>query len=175
MRPHPGEVLHFSEDPTITHFTPHVAPTSAHPEPYVWAVDTENAPSYWFPRACPRAMGWVVPTTTDEDRVRILGPGAKRVHVIEYGWLPALMAVTLYAYRLPADQFGWLGEAALVATTDVEPLGPAEPVGDLLSVHERAGIQLRLVDNLHPWFDEVIASTVQFSGIRLRNAKPRRQ
>jgi hypothetical protein len=27
MRPAPGEVLHFSEDPTITRFEPHVAAT----------------------------------------------------------------------------------------------------------------------------------------------------
>ena len=27
MRPEPGQVLHFSEDPTITRFVPHVAAT----------------------------------------------------------------------------------------------------------------------------------------------------
>ncbi len=28
MKPEPGQVLHFSEDPTITEFVPHVAPTT---------------------------------------------------------------------------------------------------------------------------------------------------
>lgn len=34
-----------------------------------------------------------------------------------------------------------------------------------------AGIELRLVSSLWPWWDAVIASTVGFSGIRLRNAR----
>jgi hypothetical protein len=52
-------------------------------------------------------------------------------------------------------------------------LGPAEPVGDLLALHEAAGIQLRLVANLWAVMDEIGASTLRFSGIRLRHAKPR--
>ena len=45
MIPAPGELLHFSEDPTITRFEPHVAATAQQPEAYVWAVDVRNAPS----------------------------------------------------------------------------------------------------------------------------------
>ena len=65
MRPEPGQVLHFSEDPTITRFVPHVAATARQPEAYVWAVDSDHAPSYWFPRQCPRAMAWVRPETAN--------------------------------------------------------------------------------------------------------------
>ena len=72
MRPHPGTVLHFSEDPTIVEFLPHVAATSSDPEPVVWAVDADRAPDFWFPRACPRALAWATSTTTDEDRRTIL-------------------------------------------------------------------------------------------------------
>src|SRR5438045_2493746 len=97
MRPAPGEVLHFSEDPTITRFLPHVAATAQQPEPYVWAVDAESAPSYWFPRQCPRAMAWVAESTIDEDRIRIIGPGGgERVHAIEYPWLRAMQTTVLY-------------------------------------------------------------------------------
>lgn len=177
MRPAPGEVFHFSEDPTIERFVPHVAPTSRETEPYVWAVDAPRCPDYWFPRDCPRGMAWVVPTTTNADRERILGAGCgTRVHAIEYGWLPALRSARLYAYRLPAAPFRYLSPTethAMVATEPVLPLGPAEPVGDLLALHEAAGIQLRLLPSLWPWWDEVIRSTVGFSGIRLRNARPR--
>jgi hypothetical protein len=177
MRPEPGQVLHFSEDPTITRFVPHVAPSSALPDRYVWAVDADQAPSYWFPRQCPRAMAWSVASTTAADRDRIIGPGCgERVHAIEYGWLDPVRSVQLYAYRLPAAAFQPVGEPvayAMVATEPVEPLGPAEPVGDLLGLHEQAGIQLRLLDNLWRFWDAVIASTVQFSGVRLRHARPR--
>ena len=178
MRPGAGEVLHFSEDPTITRFVPHVAPTSRQPEAYVWALDHDQAPSYWFPRQCPRAMAWAVPTTTAADRDRVIGAGCgDRVHAIEYDWLDALRTVRLYAYRLPAGLFTPFGDEprphAVVAVEPVAPLGPPEPVGDLLRLHEEAGIQLRVLDNLWTFWDVVIGSTVEFSGIRLRNARPR--
>jgi hypothetical protein len=47
----PGEVLHFSEDPSITRFVPHVAVTAREPEAYVWALEAEQATSYRSPKA----------------------------------------------------------------------------------------------------------------------------
>jgi hypothetical protein len=177
MRPLPDQVLHFSEDPTITRFVPHVAATARQPEAYVWAVDHARAPGYWFPRQCPRAMAWVRDTTTDADRDRIIGVGCgDRVHAVEFGWLEEMRTAQLFAYRLPADRFRPFGSPephAHVAVEPVEPLGVAEPVGDLLRCHAEAGIQLRVLDNLWAFWDAVIASSVGFSGIRLRNAKPR--
>ena len=83
MRPAPGEVLHFSEDPTIEVLRPHVATTAGQVTPYVWAVGHDRAPDYWFPRHCPRAMAWVGPSTTPEDRDRIIGAGSgTRVHAV---------------------------------------------------------------------------------------------
>lgn len=98
------------------------------------------------------------------------------MHAVEYGWLEAIRTVRLFAYRLPADPFRPLGEPvahAVVATAPVEPLGPPEPVGDLFTLHEAAGIQLRVLPNLWPLWDVVLFSTLGFSGIRLRNARPR--
>ncbi|NEA31619.1 DUF6886 family protein [Streptomyces sp. SID13031] len=174
MRPEPGQVLHFSEDPTIRIFHPQLVPASARVDspttPYVWAVGHDRAPDYWFPRQCPRAMAWVGPGTSSEDRSRIIGDGCgTRVHAVEYGWLQAMRTVELYAYRLPAEPFQ-PAEAALVATEAVEPLGPPERVGDLLELHAEAGIQLRVLPRLHEFWDVVIGSTLEFSGIRLRNA-----
>ena len=146
-------------------------------EPYVWAVDRARAPDYWFPRECPRAMAWTTATSTVPDRERILGAGGgERVHAIEYTWLDAVRTVRLFAYRLPADRFGPIGEPvahAVVATVPVEPLGPPEPVGNLFELYEQAGIQLRVLANLWPFWDAVVDSTLGFSGIRLRNAAPR--
>ncbi|MDF5757050.1 DUF6886 family protein [Spongiactinospora sp. TRM90649] len=177
MRPEPGQVLHFSEDPTIKAFHPHVAATARQPEAYVWAVDDARSPDYWFPRQCPRALAWAGPETTEDDRLHLIGPGGgDRVHAVEYAWLDRIRDVRLYAYRLPAGPFRPFGEPvphAVVATQPVVPLGPPEPVGDLFRLHEEAGIQLRVLPALHGFWDAVIASTLRFSGIRMGNARPR--
>lgn len=174
MLPAPGEVLHFSEDPAITAFRPHRAPTAKPSVAYVWAVDGYSAPAYWFPRQCPRAMAWRTPASAEDDVERILGPGGgDREHAIEYRWLDRIRDVRLYAYRLPSAPFAPIGEPvpyAQVATTTVRPLGPPEPVLDLLALHESAGIQLRVLPALGALWEAVIASTLGFSGIRLRNA-----
>ena len=44
---------------------------------------------------------------------------------------------------------------------------------DLFALHESAGIQLRVLSNLWPLWDAVVASTLGFSGIRMRNATSR--
>jgi hypothetical protein len=99
------------------------------------------------------------------------------VHAVEYGWVDRIRTTTLYAYRFDAAPFRPFGEPyphAMVAVEPVVPLGPPEPVGDLLARHADAGIQLRVLPNLWEFFGAVAASTLGFSGIRLRNAEPRR-
>jgi hypothetical protein len=119
-------------------------------------------------------MAWPRAGTTDADRDRILGPGGgERVHAIEWSWLARLQAVRLFAYRLPAASFRPLETHAMVSEETVEPLGAAVEVGDLLALHAAAGIQLRLLTNLWPFVDAVAASTLDFSGIRLRHATDR--
>src|SRR5262245_59968364 len=53
-----GVLHHFSEDPTITRFVPHVPATNPDHRPAVWTIDTEHAPLYWFPRDFPRVTVW---------------------------------------------------------------------------------------------------------------------
>ncbi|GAA3043067.1 hypothetical protein GCM10010464_03880 [Pseudonocardia yunnanensis] len=184
MRPREGEVLHFSEDPTIAEFVPHVAATARVSVAYVWAVDAQRAPSYWFPRQCPRVMAWARDGSTSSDVARIIGPyGGSRVHAVEYGWLERMRTVRLYAYRFPAAvfrpyaepepdrQFGEPEPSAHVTEVPVRPLGPPEPVGDLFTLHEEAGIELRVLPTLWTFWEAVTASTLGFSGIRLRNAR----
>ncbi|WP_152362162.1 DUF6886 family protein [Microlunatus speluncae] len=169
-------VYHFSEDPTITRFSPHLAKTAQVKGAYVWAVPAHRACDYWFPRQCPRAMTWARPDSDPAEVQRILGPDSSRVHAIEYGWLEAIRTVELYVYRFDPAGFRPIDDTdeppAVVHEDEVIPLGPAEPVGDLFALHERAGIQLRVLPRLHEFWAAVITSTLGFSGIRLRNALP---
>ncbi|HLH99983.1 MAG TPA: hypothetical protein VKV06_04305 [Acidimicrobiales bacterium] len=172
----PFALWHFSEDPSIGHFEPHRPATNPTSPPLVWAVDTRHAPMYWFPRNCPRGCIWPVSTTTSEDRERFFGPGggADRVHVLEGRWLEQMRRCRLWAYRLPKATFRPDAGAGGYWVSD-RPVDPEPPVavGDLLDLHVAAGIEVRVVPSLAPWWRAVVASTVEFSGIRLANAVPR--
>jgi hypothetical protein len=161
-------LLHFSEDPSIARFEPHVPPTNPDLPPMVWAIDEEHSPAYWFPRDCPRITFW----SADGSPPAALGPtSARRVHAIEASWLPRMREAVLYAYRFDPAPFEPWGEADghLVSRSAVEPVS-VEPVGDLVARHAEARIELRLVPDLAPLRDAVVASGYRFSMIRLRNA-----
>jgi hypothetical protein len=55
------------------------------------------------------------------------------------------------------------------------PVAPAcvEVIDDPLSELRRRGVELRVVPNLWPLRDAVVASSLQFSIIRMRNALPK--
>lgn len=166
----PDVVLHFSEDPTIEVFHPHVPPTQPDHPPAVWAITEEMSPLYWFPRQCPRATCWYGPHTDRAHAQLVLGhTTAARVHAIEWEWLEPMRTTTLYVYELPAETFTEVGGGATSPVT-VEPLS-VEPVGDLLQRHADAGIELRIVPDVWAFHLAVVDSTLEFSGVRLRNAK----
>jgi hypothetical protein len=162
--PYRGEgahaLWHVSEDATIARFEPRGG--------RVWAIDTRHLPLYWFPRDCPRATFWAVDETADDDVDRFLGGDrTRRVHVLEPDWLDR-MREALYLYRLPDATFEpedryWISSSA------VEPLERDE-LSDLLGLHAAAGIELRIAPKLLELWERVTASTLDFSGIRLRNA-----
>ena len=168
----PHALWHVSEDPGLGRFEPHVAATAAEQEPLVWAVDTRHLPLYWFPRDCPRGTFWAHSGSDPEDVRRLLGDAA-RVHVVEEAWLPRLREVHLFAYRFPEEPFAphpdvggyWVAREPVEA---VEMVALGEPV----PLHEEAGIELRVLPSLWPLWNEVAGSTLEFSGIRLRNAEP---
>ena len=179
--PYRGEVphalWHVSEDSAITRFAPHRAETALTDELLVWAVDTRHLPLFWYPRDCPRCTFWAGPRTTEADAERFLGGRRDRaVHVIEDRWLERLRDARLFFYRMPEASFVQSSEVAgyWVSRATVDPLELVE-IDDLVGLHSAAGIVLRATPNLWPLWDEVVGSTLEFSGIRLRNALGRPQ
>ena len=164
-------VWHVSEDGAIRRFEPRANPEHDSPDALVWAIDDEHLPAYWFPRDCPRGTFWAIETTSDDDVERFLtGDRARRVHALQSDWLPRFREARLFGYRLPDGPFEPYGRAAgyFVSREAVEPLEVVE-LGDLLACHAEAGIELRIVPDLRTLWERVIGSTLEFSGIRLRN------
>jgi hypothetical protein len=169
----PFALWHFSEDPSLGGFRPHTPVTNPQAPPLVWAVDTRHAPMFWFPRDCPRGCIWPVSATTAGDRERFFGQSAaKRIHVMEAGWLDRMRDCRLYAYRLPAGPFRphevggyWIADEQVEAIEQVA-------IDDLVGRHATAGIELRITPSIWPFWRRVASSTVEYSGSRLRNSAP---
>ena len=167
----PHALWHVSENPAIALFEPHVSRTAASSEPRVWAVDTRHLPFYWFPRECPRCTFWATATTEPEDAALL--EGSPRVHLVESGWIRPMRSTRVVAYRLPHETFApdpdvggyWLSREAVVPVEVIE-------LGDLVELHARSGIDLRVVENLWPRWRRVVGSSLEYSGIRLHNALP---
>lgn len=119
--------------------------------------------------------------STSDVVERFLGhSAAKRIHAIECAWLERMRSAKVYVYRFAADKFETWEDANghYVARCDVVPLA-VEPVGDLLTRHAEAGIELRITPSLwlcpnEVWDADAIPDTgLRFSMVRLRNALPR--
>lgn len=167
-------LFHFSEDPSISRFEPRPSASFPDATPIVWAINDERQAHYWFPRDCPRIILWANRETTNVDRARFLTQsGVPKIVAVEAAWLEAIRATTLYAYHLPPATFTLHDASAgyYISTSVVTPLG-VEPVGDLLTCLTAANIEVRITPSLHPLYDAVTASTLAFSIIRFRNARP---
>lgn len=162
---------HISEDGAIARFEPRADPSHDSPEALVWAIDDDHVPAYWFPRDCPRGTWWATESTSDADVELFLGGDRSlHVHALQADWFDVFRRGRVFAYRLPPDTFERYERAAgyWVSREAIEPL-EVQVLDDLTERHAAAGIELRIVPRLMPLWERVVASTLEFSGIRLRN------
>ncbi len=102
------------------------------------------------------------------------GVSARVVVAIEARWLPVVQRTHLYRYDLPAETFKVYdaGAGYYVSRETVVPQG-VTPITDVLTELTRLDVELRVMPSLWSLRDAVVASTLQFSIIRMRNAAPR--
>src|SRR5262249_45846290 len=130
--------------------------------------------NYLLPRDCPRVTYYAGPQTSAADVERFLGD-AKAVVAIEDAWSDRVRSCRLYCYQLPAAPFTCFDECAgyFVSRAPVTPIG-AHVINDPLAEPRERGVDVRFLPYLWPLRDSVVASTLLFSMIRMRNAAPRR-
>jgi ribosomal-protein-alanine N-acetyltransferase len=126
----------------------------------VWAIDEAHLAHYLVPRDCPRVCR--------------PGPDGPVVH-IEAGWAHRLDDVPLHVHRLAPEGFAVL-DAGAGYWTKAGPAAVAsvETIPDCRAALAARGAELRVVDDLWPLVDEVVAAGGEFSCIRMREARPRR-
>lgn len=164
-------LYHLSEQCGISRFEPR--PSRHMGEPVVWAVDEARLRNYLVPRDCPRVTFYAGPETTPEEVVCFLG-GSPAVVAVESAWLGRLRSCHLYCYHLPGETFECIDECAgyYVSRQAVVP-ARVEVFDDLLAALLGRGVELRFLPDLWALRDAVVGSTLQFSIIRMQNARPR--
>ena len=164
-------LFHVSEESGIERFEPR--PSEYASQPVVWAIDAEHLRNYLVPRDCPRVTFYAGSEATEADVERFLG-SSPAVVAVESGWSERLRSCLLYCYHLPTETFECIDECAgyFVSRVAVVPARVEvfdDPIAELL----RRGVELRFMPSLWSLRDAVVASSLQFSLIRMRNALPR--
>lgn len=172
-------LFHASEEPDIRVFEPRPVPSpgTGVQGNAVWSVDEAHLPNYLLPRDCPRVTYAASAQTSDEDKKRFLmGTQAARVIALESGWFARVESCQLYLYEFPADSFELVdaGAGYYISRKAVKPMSVVK-MKDLVSELLSRNIEVRLLPDLWALRDQVIASTLEFSVIRFRNALPRPQ
>jgi hypothetical protein len=161
-------LFHLSEAGGIERFDPRPSDyTSYH---VVWAISADRMCNYLLPRDCPRVTYYAGPKTTTEDIDRFLGKSQKVV-AVENAWLGRIRSCHLFCYHLAPETFQCLDECAgyFVSRVSVVP-EQVEVFDDLIAEFQKRGVELRFMEELWDLRDAVVASTLQFSMIRMRNA-----
>ena len=161
-------LFHVSEEEGIERFEPRWSESAS--QNVVWAIDADHLRNYLLPRECPRVTYYAGPQTVNADVEQFLGK-SDAVVAIESGWFERLRSCRLFCYHLPPDTFECIDECAgyFVSTVPVVP-ARVEVLDDLILELLKRGVELRFVPNLWPLRDAVVASTLQFSMIRMHNA-----
>ena len=168
----PTLLFHISDDPGISRFEPRY--NARLDESLVWAIDDVHLHTYFVPRQCPRVTFYARPDSAPEDVERLMGgTSAKFVVALESRWMPELLAARLYRYDLSPEPFEMLdaGAGYYVSREPVTPLSMT-PIPDLLAALLARDVELRVMPSLWKLREQVIASTLQFSIHRMRNAAP---
>jgi hypothetical protein len=166
------KVYHYSEDGSIRRFAPHVPPTNPSHPPAVWTIDAAHSPLYWFPRNCPRISVWATSAAQQELLTATFNTEASRICAAESHWLTRVRDASIYRYSFEAKPFApWTEADGQYITGDVVYPDSVDVLDDLLALHADAEVELRFTPRLGVLMDEMLASGLPFSFVRIRDAR----
>ena len=167
-------LFHVSEEPGIEKFIPRV--------PYrqdvdqskglVWSLEEAPVPHWLTPRDCPRVGYRAVPGTTREDIAKFFASSARHGVAIEHDWHKKMAETTLYLYEFDPANFYWDEQAGFFVSDKTEiPIGVTK-YDCLFEELARRNIEIRIMNNLWAFSEEVMQSTLKWSRCRMKNATP---
>lgn len=170
-----NRLFHISEEPGIQLFEPRPSPSRFEriKGDVVFAISDELLHNYLLPRDCPRVTWYTGAQTTSADKERFLGnSAASHIVVVESGWYQRIKETTLYCYEFPSNNFTLIDECAgyYISYHPVVPIS-IKSISDTMAELLNRNIEFRFAPSLIQLADAVSKSTLNFSLIRMRNAK----
>jgi hypothetical protein len=166
-----GRLYHFSEDGSIERFTPRPAPSNPGGLPGIRVVDAVHAPSYWFPRRCPRVFVWADNADQQRSVNQVFGTDAARLCAVESSWLDQIREATVYCYEFDPGPFVSDDMPGHYVAPQEVPVVRRGVLGDVLALMASSDVELRITPRLGPLTDLVLRSGVQFRFMNLRGAR----
>ena len=100
------------------------------------------------------------------------GTEADRICAAETGWLDRVRSAGLYRYEFDAAAFApWSAADGQYVASEPVWAQRVTYLDDLLALHSAADIELRFTPRLGALVDQVLASGLPFSVVRIRNAR----
>lgn len=167
-------IFHISEEGNIGLFRPRPSPSKFEglTDDVVFGIGEALLHNYLLPRDCPRVTYYAVASTTQQDRDFFLHSGAQYVIAIESKWVPIIQRTLLFCYEFEKGNFSVLDECAgyYISRKEERPIDVREIPDIFDELFRRQNIEVRILANLQPIAKKVVASSLNFSLIRMRNA-----
>ncbi|MDP9080721.1 MAG: hypothetical protein M3O71_25170 [Bacteroidota bacterium] len=168
-------LFHVSEEPGIQEFIPRPSPSFIEgiKGDVVFAIAENLLHNYLLPRDCPRVTYYESSATTPADKEKFMGStGAGNIIIVESGWHEAIRSATLFCYEFPPEDFLLIDECAgyCISYQPVKPVN-VRKIADIVPELLARNVELRFTPSLIEIAEEVSASSLNFSIIRMRNAK----
>lgn len=169
------KLFHISEEPDIKVFRPRPSPQvyDSIKGDVVFAISEELLHNYLLPRDCPRVTYYRGTETSEEDVKKFFGNSkANYIVNIEEDRKERIENAVLYKYEMPLENFILLDKIAGYYITYKEVIPQSmEIVKDLYKELDKRKVELRFNHDLYKIAKNVKKSSLNFSIIRLRNAK----
>lgn len=165
------KLFHVSENPCIEKFIPRYS--ARIDKSIVWAISEPKLVNYLLPRDCPRICFSTGDRSLPSDCHRLLG-SSEQVIAIESNWYERAIETSLYLYEMPCETFTLFDSIAGYYVSQLEVVPTRlnvikQPVKEIVS----RNVELRILPTLWQLHDDVVNSTLNFSVIRMKHARPR--
>jgi len=169
------KIYHVSEETGIELFTPRPSPQAYDKitRNVVFAVSDEMLHNYLLPRECPRVTYFAKEDSMQSDIDEFIGSSTKKYFInIEEGWFERVIQTIIYLYELPSESFELHDEGAgyYVSYKTIKPVN-IFVTANLKVELENRNAELRVVPSIKRLAKEISDSSLQFSTIRMKNAK----